>query len=74
VVKLITVFDKDTHIGCNKIFFTGSIDHFITTIYNYYRSINFIKEYLDMDYYQDNSVVNHPQHETNNEIHLRLKL
>jgi len=28
--------------------------------------MNFIKEYLDIDYYQENSVVNYPQHESNN--------
>jgi UDP-galactopyranose mutase len=70
VVKLNTEFDKDIHSGFNKIFFTGPIDHY----YNHlqlpkleYRSINFVKEYLDIDYFQENSVVNYPQHETNNE-------
>lgn len=65
-VKLNEEYDKDKHIGYNKIFFTGPIDQY----YNYmnlpkleYRSINFVKEYHDIDYYQPNSVVNYPSND-----------
>ena len=72
-VKLNTEYSKDKYQGYSKTFFTGPIDHY----YNHlnlpkleYRSINFEQEWLDIDYYQKNSVVNYPQHEEiiNNQV------
>ena len=68
-VKLNVEFNK----GCyqsqkheyNKIFITGPIDHYYSELglpKLEYRSINFVKEYHDIDYYQSRSVINYPQH------------
>lgn len=48
-----------------KLFYTGPIDRFFEFNENLkekleYRSINFITEHLDQEYYQENSVVNYP--------------
>jgi len=65
-VKLNEEYDKNKHTGYSKIFFTGPIDQY----YNYmnlpkleYRSINFVKEYHDIEYYQHNSVINYPSND-----------
>jgi len=63
MVKLNTEYTKDMNLGYSKIFFTGPIDHYYSEL-NLpkleYRSINFVKEYHDIDYYQSNSVINYP--------------
>jgi len=49
----------------SKIFITGPIDHYYSELglpKLEYRSINFVKEYHDFDYYQSRSVINYPQH------------
>ena len=51
-----------------KLFYTGPIDRFFEfrdalTERLEYRSINFVTELLDQDYYQENSVVNYPGRE-----------
>jgi len=65
IIKLNTEYTKDTNKDYDKIFFTGPIDHYYSEL-NLpkleYRSINFVKEYHDIDYYQSNSVINYPQH------------
>lgn len=65
-VKLETSFTKDMVSNNKMVFFTGPIDHYYSHL-NLpkleYRSINFVKEYLDIDYYQSNSVINYPQNE-----------
>ncbi|RZJ35467.1 MAG: UDP-galactopyranose mutase, partial [Chryseobacterium sp.] len=48
-----------------KLFYTGPIDRFFEfnerlTEKLEYRSINFVTEHLDQEYYQENSVVNYP--------------
>lgn len=59
-------FDVRTEItGYEKLFYTGPIDRFFDFKYNLkekleYRSINFVSETLDMEYFQPNSVVNYP--------------
>jgi len=64
-VKLNTEYTEDMKQEQNysKIFFTGPIDHYYSEL-NLpkleYRSINFVKEYHDIDYYQSNSVINYP--------------
>lgn len=48
-----------------KIFYTGPIDRFFDFKYSLeekleYRSINFVTEVLDQEYFQENSVINYP--------------
>jgi UDP-galactopyranose mutase len=64
-VKLNTDYNKIESIINNKILiYTGPIDQYFSNIgldKLEYRSINFIKEtYLNMNYYQSNSVINYP--------------
>jgi len=72
-IKLNTEYTKDMNKDYSKVFFTGPIDHYYSEL-NLpkleYRSINFVKEYHDIDYYQPNSVVNYPLHtmQINNNI------
>jgi len=49
----------------SKLFYTGPIDRFFDFKYSIqekleYRSINFVKETIDQEYFQENSVVNYP--------------
>ena len=66
-IKLNTdFFDvKDEISGYSKLFYTGPIDRFFEFKHSIedkleYRSINFVKETVDKEYFQDNSVVNYP--------------
>ncbi|WP_226064534.1 UDP-galactopyranose mutase [Kaistella polysaccharea] len=56
---------KDQISGYEKLFYTGPIDRFFTFNKNLtekleYRSINFVREDIDQEYFQENSVVNYP--------------
>lgn len=56
---------KDNLQGYEKLFYTGPIDRFIEFKDKMvdkleYRSINFVTEHLDQEYFQENSVVNYP--------------
>lgn len=56
---------KDQLGDYEKLFYTGPIDHFFEFEENLtekleYRSINFVTEHLDQEYFQENSVVNYP--------------
>lgn len=69
-IKLETdFFDiKDEVKGYDKLFYTGPIDRFFEFKYSLedkleYRSINFVSETIDAEYFQDNSVVNYPGNE-----------
>ncbi|HEU4497125.1 MAG TPA: UDP-galactopyranose mutase [Flavobacterium sp.] len=59
-------FDVQDEIhGYEKIFYTGPIDRFFNFKHSLeekleYRSINFVSETLDQEYFQENSVVNYP--------------
>lgn len=59
-------FDIQDEIGdCSKLFYTGPIDRYFDFKYSIkekleYRSINFVKETIDQEYFQENSVVNYP--------------
>ena len=51
--------------GYEKLFYTGPIDRFFKFNKNLtekleYRSINFVREEIDQEYFQENSVVNYP--------------
>ncbi|MFN7116046.1 MAG: UDP-galactopyranose mutase [Saprospiraceae bacterium] len=51
--------------GYEKLFYTGPIDRFFDFKYSLdekleYRSINFVMETHDVEYYQENSVINYP--------------
>jgi len=51
--------------GYDKLFYTGPIDRFFDFKYSAeekleYRSINFVSETVDKEYFQENSVVNYP--------------
>lgn len=66
-VKLKTdYFDvKDEISGYSKLFYTGPIDRFFEFKHSLeekleYRSINFVKETVDKEHFQENSVVNYP--------------
>jgi len=66
-VKLETdYFDiKETIMGYEKLFYTGPVDRFFDFKFSLqekleYRSINFIFESVDTEYFQENSVVNYP--------------
>lgn len=59
---------QDEYEAYGKLFYTGPIDRFFEfrdalTERLEYRSINFVTELLDQDYYQENSVVNYPGRE-----------
>jgi len=61
---------KDELQGYEKLFYTGPIDRFFDFKYSLgqnleYRSINFVTETVDQEYYQENSVVNYPGMEKN---------
>lgn len=56
---------KDQISGYEKLFYTGPIDHFFKFNKNLtekleYRSINFVREEIDQEFFQENSVVNYP--------------
>ena len=56
---------KDTITGYDKLFYTGPIDRFFEFKYSLkdkleYRSINFVSETIDTEYFQENSVINYP--------------
>jgi len=58
-----TILDEIDH--GSKLFYTGPIDRFFDFKYSIqekleYRSINFVKETIDQEYFQENSVVNYP--------------
>ncbi|QFG53335.1 UDP-galactopyranose mutase [Chryseobacterium sp.] len=59
---------KDQYDGYEKLFYTGPIDRFFEfeeelTEKLEYRSINFVTEQVDAEYFQENSVVNYPGRE-----------
>jgi UDP-galactopyranose mutase len=70
VVLNIDFFDiKDQIEGYEKLFYTGPIDRFFGFKHSLedkleYRSINFVSETVDAEYFQENSVVNYPGQET----------
>jgi UDP-galactopyranose mutase len=56
---------KDKIKGYEKLFYTGPIDRFFNFKHSLdekleYRSINFVSETIDAEYFQENSVVNYP--------------
>jgi UDP-galactopyranose mutase len=56
---------KDEFQGFQKLFYTGPIDRFFEFKHNLqekleYRSINFVKETVNKEFFQENSVVNYP--------------
>ena len=56
---------KDEYHGYEKLFYTGPVDRFFEFKHSLsekleYRSINFVSETLDMELFQENSVVNYP--------------
>lgn len=56
---------KDEVHGYEKLFYTGPIDRFFEFKYSIedkleYRSINFVSETIDQEFFQENSVVNYP--------------
>ncbi|UJH92032.1 UDP-galactopyranose mutase [Antarcticibacterium sp. 1MA-6-2] len=56
---------KDKIEGYSKLFYTGPIDRFFEFKYSLedkleYRSINFVSETVNKDFFQENSVVNYP--------------
>jgi UDP-galactopyranose mutase len=56
---------KDTITGYEKLFYTGPVDRYFEFKHSLidkleYRSINFVSETLDTEYFQENSVVNYP--------------
>lgn len=59
---------KDQISGYEKLFYTGPIDRFFAFNKNLtekleYRSINFVREDINQEYFQENSVVNYPGEE-----------
>jgi len=55
----------DDYAGYEKLFYTGPVDRFFDFKHSMeekleYRSINFVSETLDQEYFQENSVVNYP--------------
>ncbi|MFP9119065.1 UDP-galactopyranose mutase [Flavobacterium sp. RNTU_13] len=59
---------KDEITGYEKLFYTGPIDRFFEFKHSLedkleYRSINFVSETVDTEYFQENSVVNYPGNE-----------
>jgi UDP-galactopyranose mutase len=67
-ISLNIEYDEAMRKNYDYIIYTGPIDMYYSK-YNYpkleYRSINFETEYLDIDYYQTNSVVNYPSLDEN---------
>ena len=56
---------KNDYSGYDKLFYTGPVDRFFEFKHSLmekleYRSINFVSETLEMEYFQENSVVNYP--------------
>jgi len=56
---------REQYEGYEKLFYTGPVDRFFEFRHSLqeqleYRSINFVSETLDTDYFQENSVVNYP--------------
>jgi UDP-galactopyranose mutase len=56
---------KDQYTGYEKLFYTGPVDRFFEFKHSLtekleYRSINFVSETHDVEYFQENSVVNYP--------------
>lgn len=56
---------KDKVKGFEKLFYTGPIDRFFEFKHSLeekleYRSINFVSETIDMEFFQENSVINYP--------------
>ncbi|RYE37272.1 MAG: UDP-galactopyranose mutase, partial [Sphingobacteriales bacterium] len=56
---------KDNYQGYEKLFYTGPVDRFFEFKHSLlekleYRSINFVSETLDIEFFQENSVVNYP--------------
>ena len=64
-VLLDTEFDDLKDIRYEKLFFTGPIDQYFRNKHGklQYRSIKFEHEYLDIDSFQENSVINYPQND-----------
>lgn len=59
---------REEYKGYEKLFYTGPIDRFFEFQEEFlekleYRSINFVTEYPDTEYFQENSVVNYPGQE-----------
>jgi len=59
---------KDTVTGYEKLFYTGPVDRYFEFKHSLidkleYRSINFVSETVDAEYFQENSVVNYPGEE-----------
>ena len=59
---------KDEVTGYDKLFYTGPVDRYFEFKHSLtekleYRSINFVSETVDADFYQENSVVNYPGEE-----------
>ncbi|MGB3547434.1 MAG: UDP-galactopyranose mutase, partial [Saprospiraceae bacterium] len=59
---------KDELVGYEKLFYTGPIDRFFDFKHSLdekleYRSINFVTETVDAEYFQHNSVINYPGRE-----------
>lgn len=66
-IKLNTDFFeiRDEITGYDKLFYTGPIDRFFDFKYSLdekleYRSINFVSETVESEYFQENSVINYP--------------
>lgn len=64
---------RDQLVGQEKLFYTGPIDQFFDFRYSVkdkleYRSLNFVWETHDIEFYQNNSVINYP----NNEEYTRI--
>nr|WP_294924074.1 UDP-galactopyranose mutase [uncultured Flavobacterium sp.] len=56
---------KDQYTNYEKLFYTGPVDRFFEFKHSLeekleYRSINFVSETIDAEYFQENSVVNYP--------------
>lgn len=56
---------KDNYSGYEKLFYTGPVDRFFDFKHSLtekleYRSINFVSETVDQEFFQENSVVNYP--------------
>ncbi len=56
---------KEHYSDCEKLFYTGPIDRFFDFKHSLdekleYRSINFVSETVEADFFQENSVINYP--------------
>lgn len=61
---------KEKYKGYEKLFYTGPVDRFFDFMHSMtekleYRSINFVSETIDVEFFQENSVVNYPGMEVN---------